>query len=348
MAIETQITISCLSDLIKYNVRALLRRYHLNRDWIIGLVGERGSGKSLGGANIALRDFMMNGEPCWSNMSIKMQVKVDDDSASFFNLKGGVVNYEAQHMDKQAFLKLDSRYEGGCLFFDEFNLEYGESRRSSANVNLLTDRAIQQLRKLQCGLVYTVINEMYVDSRIRENTDVFIHCSDVAFSPLNMLNKMQQGVEFDWLLYPMTTKLVGSGMRYQDTNKPVGPIKMQLKHVWGAIDTLERQAQTLENYSVSMKSLMPVEIKEDPKVVVERDKWGWLDKSITKFFENHATDGDVIEISSKDLMREFAVEKTAWPYVVRKLYDKLPDMEGTGNSTSSRPLKFKIPNRVLV
>ena len=343
----TEVIAQSLDELIKHNVRALLRRFHLNRDWIIGLVGERGSGKSLGGANIALRDFMMNGEPCWSNMQIKMQVDVADQAAVSYGIKGGSVIYEARHIDKQAFLALDSQYEGGCLFFDEFNLEYGEARRSSANVNLMTDRAIQQLRKMQCGLVYTVLSEMYVDTRIRENTDIFIRCSDVAFNPLNLQGRMEQGIVFEWLLYAMSTKFAGNGMTYADTKKPIGPIKMQLKHVWDAIDTMERQAAGMTKYTET-KSLIPLHLPEDPVVVQNRDKWGWLDERLTKFYENHATDGDFIEILSNDFRAELGVPKDQWGFVTAKLYDKLPDMESKGKGNRSSPKIFTLPNKVLV
>jgi len=333
-------------QLVEHSVRALIRRFHLNRDWIIGLIDDRGSGKSLGGANIAIRDFMMSGEPCWSNMQIRLNVEVSDDIARCYGLDGGMVVYAAEHIDKQGFLALDSRYEGGCLFFDEFNLEYGEARRSSANVNLMTDRAIQQLRKLQCGLVYTVLNEMYVDSRIRENTDVFIRCSDVAFNPMNMMSRMKQGVEFGWKVYAMSSKLEGNGKTYAETHR-TQDFNITMGDMWGIIDTYERQAIGATKYTET-KKLIPLQMGEDPVVVKDRDKWGWLDKNLTRFFERHAEEGDVIEISSSELRQELGVEKGQWGYVVSKLYERLPDMEGTGKGTRANPTKFKLNNRVLV
>jgi len=321
-----------LEDIVKQTVRALFRRYHLNRDWIIGLVGDRGSGKSLGGGNIAVRDFAMNGEPLWSNMQIGLGVEVTKEFSSQFGVEGGLVVYQSEHIEKQAFLALDGRYEGGCLFFDEFNLEYGEARRSSANVNLMTDRAVQQLRKLQCGLIYTVLSEMYVDTRIRENTDLFIRCSDVAFKPENLRQKMRQGVQFEWLLYPMTTKVFGVGQTYADTGKAVGPIQITMGHLWDSINTFERQAAGKMKYTDS-KELLPIQMTEDTVVVQNRDKWGWLDEGITKFYGNHANDGEFIEILSDDFSQ---------------LYDRLPDMESKGKGGRTNPTKFILPQRALV
>jgi len=346
---ETKIETTALSlpDLVKYSVRALIRRFHLNRDWIIGLIGERGSGKSLGGANIAIRDFMMNGEPCWSNMDIKLQVDVEDESAARYGLPGGTVTYEAEHIEKQGFLALDSRYEGGCLFFDEFNLEYGESRRSSTNVNLMTDRAIQQLRKMQCGLIYTVLNEMYVDTRIRENTDVFIRCSDIAYKAGNLQERMQQGAVFEWMIYPISTKFAGQGGTYKETNQALGPYQVELKHLWDAIDTYQRQAVGATKYSEN-KTLMPIQIKEDPAVVADKSRWGWLDDAITRFFDRHATDGEFIEIASLDFANELDVPKELWGATAAQIRRRIKDIEVTGRGSGRYPTRYIIPNRILV
>jgi len=345
-----------LEQVVEGNVRALLRRFGLNRDSIIGLIGDRGSGKSLSGANIAIRDFMMtcdhvngNGpepEPCWSNMQMKLSVNVDDEDAQMYGLKGGQVVYEAQHIDKQAFLRLDSRYEGGVLFFDEFNLEYGEARRSGANVNLMTDRAVQQLRKLQCGLVYTVLSEMYVDVRIRENTDIYIKCHDVALKPENMRQGMKQGIVFEWLLYLMSDRAAGIGRTYSDTQQPVGPVKLVLRPYWDAIDTYERQAEGRTSYT-DKRALLPVEMKEDPTTTVERDKWGWLDTRIREFFDKHADDGDEIELTTRDFAHELGIAFDDWPRVVRQVWKRLPDMEVKRGAGRGLPTKYTVRNAVL-
>ena len=337
-----------LNDIIKYNVRALVRRFHLNRDWIIGLIGDRGSGKSLGGSNIAIRDFMMNGEPCWSNMQMKLNVAVSDGIARYYgNPQGGIITYQSEYLEKEKFIYLDSRYEGGVLFFDEFNLEYGEARRSASNVNLMTDRAVQQLRKIQCGLVYTVINEMYMDPRVRENTDVFIRCQDVALNPHNLSNRMEQGRVFEWLVYPMTARVAGNGNTFKETKKPVGPIRITLGDMWGSIDTYERQAVGQRKYTET-KSLTPVELKEESASIIEKDKWSWLYSKIEEFYKKHIDDGDYIEIASSELRREFGVSPEMWGSVVRKIRGLIKGIETRGKGNAVNPTIYTIPNRVLV
>jgi len=348
MATAIKLTAPSLEAIIGQNVAALFRRFHLNRDVIIGLVGDRGSGKSLGGANISLRDYGFSQEPIFSNMQMALNINVPDAVANIYGIHGGQVKYTAETVDKQTFLQLDERYEGGCFFFDEFNLEYGEARRSAANVNLMTDRAIQQLRKLQCALIYTVIDEMYVDVRIRDNTDMFIRCIDTAFKPENLRNKMQQGVAFEWTIYPMSVRLFGIGNTYTVNKKPIGPIPVVLKDMWGSIDTMERQAVGQTKYSQAVKTLLPVEMTEDPRTIRRRDKTAWLDERLKTFFDNHANDGDEIEIPSSDFRQELGIAKSDWPNTVKLLYELLPNLDTKGAGSKHNPTRYIMPNRILI
>lgn len=350
MVTEVRVTAQSLDDIVAHEVSAMFRRFAHNRDVIIGLVGDRGSGKSLSGANIAVRDYAMSKEPLFSNMSIALGVNVNDDIAMNYGLpQGGMAVYESEPLDKQQFLALDERYEGGCLFFDEFNLEYGEARRSTANVNLMTDRAIQQLRKMQCALVYTVINEMYMDSRIRDNTDLFIRCRDTAFKPENLRKNMQQGVAFEWMLYPMTPRLLGYGNTFTDTGKPIGPIPVTLRNSWGIIDTLERQAAGKTKYTESAKELMKMQLKDAPEVVAaKRDPVLMeLEKRLDAFWARHANDGEYIEITSKEWYTELGVEKDDWPNIM-KYYLLKHFFKDEESLVTDKRGNYTIKNRILV
>ena len=78
-------------------LQPLFRHQHLNREVIIGLVGLRGDGKSGSGAVIALLDYLMNGEPVWSNMPIGVRIIVDDETSNKWSngimKHGGTVTY---------------------------------------------------------------------------------------------------------------------------------------------------------------------------------------------------------------------------------------------------------------
>lgn len=340
MMVTGSLVAPSLNEIIRHNVRALVRRFHLSRDWIIGLIGLRGSGKSLGGANLSVRDFMMDGDPGFSNMGVKLTVNVKDNIAHYYNLpEGGKVVYEMQYIDKQSFLMLDARYEGSILFFDEFNVEYGEARRSSSDVNLRTDRSVQQLRHLQCGMIYTSISEMYVDNRIRENTDLFIKCVDVALNPNNLKAGMQQGVLFEWYLYPMTPRVAGNGLTYDITHKPFGPIQIKLGDTWGIIDTYEKQGEGQYKYS---EKLLKIPLLEERASLREKAQWGWLDDKLHELVAPYSH-GDVLDINVNDLREFIGVLPENWAQVAKMIWKKLPNMDVKGAGTARNPRRYIIP-----
>lgn len=347
MEISRIVIAHSLNEIVRHSVRALIRRYHLSRDWIIGLTGLRGSGKSIGAANIVLRDFAMNDEPIWSNQDMRLNVKVDDMTARYCGMAGGgIVTYQAQPLEKAEFLNLDSRYEGGCVHIDEPNIEYGESRRSGTNTNLATDTVVQQLRHLQCGLVYSVINEMFVDLRIREATDLFIRCSDVALGADNLRAKMAQGHVFEWELYAMTARVAGNENTYANTHKPLYTHQITMRDLWGVIDTRESQRQT-QKYS-GAKELLPVELKEKPEAVEEKNQWAWLYLKLEQFYQKHERDGEWIEILSNEFRQEIGVTPDLWGYTVRKIRETIPGIITRGKGTAVNPTYYYIPNRILV
>lgn len=331
-----------LHSIVKHSVRALIRRYHLNRDWIIGLIGTRGSGKSLGAANIAVRDFMMDGDKCWSNMQICHTVKVPDQVAKHYGLdEGGEIEYKSEYIKKKDFLALDERYRDGILVFDEFNIEYGEARRSIANINLMTDRAIQQLRKLRCGLIYTVLDEMYVDPRIRENTDVFIKCVDTALNPGALREHKTQGKDFEWLIFPITARYIGNGRTFAETKQKVGPIPMEMGSLWNIIDTYERQGVGATKYG---ETLMPVQVQEDEDTKKTKDviKRVTIWKNI--IYNNHLDEGDYVYLDSRQISKEIGVDVRGWGKIAADFnqadYDFLDKISEDGES----PARYRIRN----
>lgn len=270
-----KIIVQSLNDLIPLKLRPILRRWHLGRDVITGFVGDRGEGKSLGGGKLAFRDHMMWGEPCWSNMHIKVAVEVSNAEAERYGLQGGTIIYESQQLDSAALLRLDDMFQGGIIYIDEPNMEFAEARRSQTNTNLFYDRAGQQLRKMQSAHIYSVINEMWVDNRMRDLTDNFIRTRDVALDPENLLNKMSPGQRFEWVIYPMSRKLCG--VTYSQLGHPLPGIQIDGKIIWGIIDTYQKQAEGKTKYGIKFdKAAVDMELSESKVVMQEKQKWGWL------------------------------------------------------------------------
>jgi len=289
-----------LRDVIQYEIPAIFRRQHLNRDVIIGLIGDRGDGKTLGGGIIAGCDYLLQNEPCFSNLEINMSFNMDDQTAAKYGLAGGIVEYQSQKLDMVKFLRFAPEYQGGVFFIDEINIALADARRSMSNQNLWATDVGQQLRKLQSALVYTSIHEMFVESRIRDMTDIFINTKDVALSPEGLAAKKKPGLEFIWTIYPMSRKL--TGVSYQESKQTI-KATLHGHRWWGAVNTLQRQDR--QKYKVPLGSSgVNMDIIENPAITMARSKWGWLYKAIKQLHDDGYT-----EIHSEELWEYLQVRE---------------------------------------
>lgn len=264
-----------LKKIMPFELPALFRRAHLNRPFMLGLVGDIGSGKSVGGGLVALLDYMLAGDPCFANLDLKANFEISDEAAALYGVKGGTVTYESKILDKHKFLRFDPEYANGVFFTHEFNIWLADARRSTSNLNLETNDVAQELRKLNSAWIYDCVNEMFVDVRVRDATDIFIQTSDTAFTPTGMARKQKQGIEFEWWITAMTKK--GAAIIDFEKGKPKGPIYIQGKQLWGIIDTNKKERR--EKYKTQIgRTDIGMEMAEDASIVAERAQWSWLDK----------------------------------------------------------------------
>ncbi len=270
-------TAPSLEELIAKTVQPLLRIRHLNRDVIIGWIGPRGGGKSLGAAITGALDYGIEGDIIRSNMQIAWDIPVGDELAGLYGIPGGNVHYQSEDLDKHKFLTFHPDYFRAVFVIDEINLWLADARRAMAQQNLLADDVAQQLRKWESPLFYTCIHEMFVDSRIRDMTDLFIKTEDTALTEDGLRSKQRQGITFQWFLYPMTKKFTGH--TYQETKHAIGPLDLNGEALWGIIDTKQRQERK-KYIPVESSERVPISLTEDPVVFEERSKWGWLYEKI--------------------------------------------------------------------
>lgn len=289
--VETQAL--SLEDIIQCEVPPIFRRQHLNRDVIICIIGDRGGGKTLSGGLISLLDYMLQGEPCFSNTTLKATFDVDEATAAKYGLQAGEACFESKPLNKHKFLRFAPEYRGGVFFTHEFNVWLADARRSMSTLNLEVDDVGQQLRKLQSAWVLDCIHEMFIDPRIRDAVDIYIKTNDTALTPEGLAARKPQGIEFEWWIYPMTTKLTGH--RYQDTGERIGPIYIRGKPLWGLIDTLKREVR--EKYKANvMDTPVNMEITHSPAMIAAEGKYGWVYDKIKALH-----DEGVEEIHSYDL-----------------------------------------------
>jgi len=149
-----------------YNYRNLR-----NRSLVIGFVGPRGSGKSVGAARTVILDYMLKGKTVWSNMEI-----------GFFNhANGSSAAKKSQSLDRLTLGELDEVYNNGIIYVDEVNLMM-EARRSMSQENLMFSYILQQLRKRRLTIIWSAQSEMHCDDRLRFQTDIIISCNDLSIT----------------------------------------------------------------------------------------------------------------------------------------------------------------------
>lgn len=292
-------TAPSLNDLIFKKSSWILRRQHLNKDVVIGIIGDRGDGKSIGAGLIAMLDYGVEpGAVIRSNMGIQADIVVSDSEAQQYGFeKGGSVHYQSQELNKAKFLGFDESYFRAIYVIDEINIFLADARRSTSNQNLYSDDVGQQLRKWQSPLIYTCIHEMFVDARIRDLTDIFIKAEDTALTPLGLSRRQKQGLEFQWFIYAMTRKLTGE--RYADTKQKLGPFFIRGKSLWGLIDTDKRQKREKFNMK-DMQRPTEVTVEQDERTIAFNNQYGWVAEKLVELSAQ-----GVSSLTTKELAMNF-------------------------------------------
>lgn len=202
---------------------------------VIGFIGPRGSMKSLSASAMTIIDYLIPGYNVWSNMNIGWGL----------DYLGEKLIYQTQDLNKKKMMNFN--LENGLVFVDEINLEFSEARRSMTNKNLTFNKLIQQIRKKQINMIYTVQSELWIDNRLRWQTDIFIKCQDSRMRPGgNRLPHLWGEVGY-WSIYDMSG-ILGAGSYFQ-TQRPVKTLKFYGKQWWNTYNTFETQAEDDEDYN---------------------------------------------------------------------------------------------------
>ena len=272
-----------LKDIIQYEIPILpFRKDHLKRKPKIVLIGMPGSGKSVSYGFIILNQFMLWGEPCWSNLPIKHTYTVTDNEVAKYGIKGGEAVFESKKIDKYKLIRLNKEYYGGVIGLDEVNVEFADAMKTTSNVNFYFDQADQQLRHSACGLVCTSIDEMWISPRLRDITDYFIICKDMALTPGGLQNKQEEGLVFRWNIYPMTDMY--NGVTWNES-KTILTMYFHAQDYWGIINTSHSQT-TGNKYAVDVfKNPDEAHVDNVPggvnkAAVKEYSRWGKLYEAV--------------------------------------------------------------------
>ena len=289
----TEKRVTTKEDILKIIIRRMINKGnylfyipHLDREYVVGTIGDRGGGKSGSDAVLSIVDFMLRDKTVWSNMKIAVDIRVDDDLARIAGLNsGGVVHYESLPLDKDKLLKMDETYRDGCLVIEEINVQFSNARRFMSNTNIEANEVYQQLRKFKCSLIYNVIDEMFVDNQLRSLTDIFIRTYDTAFDLDSLTRKKKTGLDFCWQVYPYSAYLHGEQGRYAVTQKATKTFfKFASWH--GVYDSFKHQEKGVyslnkrERAAAEKEAGLSVESSDDMED--EINKWQWLIDNVKK------------------------------------------------------------------
>ena len=291
------------------------------QEWALveGTIGERGGGKSATDAVLAIVDNMIFGRKCYSNMTIACEIEVDDDTARHYGLNnGGVVEYKAEKLKKDALLRLDDQYRNAALVIEEINVEYSNARRFMTNTNVDFNEVVQQLRKLETNLLFNVIDEMFIDSQLRALSDIFIKTYDSAFDVNNMANRKARGLDFMWSVYPMSAYLRGEQGKYAITKKPLDPVCFHFAAWRGIYNSKKHQQKGI--YSISTKDKnkklqLEMSVESSEEMTAEMERWGWLGDMAVAWKNQgvkELTSWDLASLLGKPLTREIKEQLPAW------------------------------------
>lgn len=289
--------------IISHMIRPIFIRPHLDAGqmwaFLAGFIGDRGGGKSAGSAVTGLVDHMMSGKKVYSNMTIAMDIEVEDAVAQSFGLNsGGVVHYESLPLDKDALLDLDDRYRRSCLVIEEINVQFSNVRRTMANTNVDFNQVVQQARHLEMSIIYNVIDEMFIDPQLRTLTDAFIRTYDTAFDIDSLQNGKPRGIDFKWTIYPWTGYLAGE----QNKRKPMPPVFFHFEDWRGVYNTLQNQERGIYSMSTKDKNkrlMMKMSAESTPEMVDDLNQTKFVRELALKL-KNEGRD----ELSAAELKME--------------------------------------------
>ncbi len=265
----------------QFEIKPIFLREHLNREIVIGTVGDRGGGKSGSDAVTGIVDFLLAGKPVWSNMEIRCDIEIDNDTAMKYGLNyGGIAHFQSQSLEKAALLRLDETYRDGLLLIEEINVQYANARKALTNTNCDFNEVCQQLRKFHTSLIYNVIDEMFIDIQLRALTDVFLKTYDTAFDLDSLEQHKQAGLDFKWSIYPMSGYLAGEQGKYVITKKPLPPIFLHFGSWRGVFDTGHYQEKGTYSMNRRDKEKAALEanisVESSPEMVKHTTEWAWL------------------------------------------------------------------------
>lgn len=215
---------------------------------VLGFIGMRGSGKTISAVMVAACDFLLRGLPVWSNVPITIRVVY----------KGAEKIFTSNSLDDLNMLDITDDYGGGCVLYDEVNMEAAEGSRYASSANLKFAYAMQQIRKRMMSLIWTCQGWGWIDNRLRWQTDFAMGCRDNAIERKSSGNT-SIGKEIIWRVHDLSGTSGRFAYDYELKHKyltdyHISTHKVYIKPWWNSYDTsrLQGQVDYIADYRASM------------------------------------------------------------------------------------------------
>lgn len=172
---------------------------------VMGIGGAKRNCKSLLMASSIVHK-LIEGETVWSNMPVKTGPAILNRR---YAPSGKLIKYgESNPLDWNLLYKLDESLIEGTIAIDEVGYQ-ASSRQSMSTRNRLINGCIRQVGHRNLDFFWTARSFYRIDSNLRDETDVFIECEDLRFSPWGLQRKMPGGVVAQLKYYDISGAITG-------------------------------------------------------------------------------------------------------------------------------------------
>lgn len=195
----------------------------LRFEWVIGFVGHRGGGKTVSSALLTAMDWLARMRPVRSNIPIRIPIFWEGKTYWFW----------ARELDEEQLYTLDVSLQYGLVYIDEINF-WADARRAMSNKNIRLGDFAQQLRKRHLSMIYTVQDEDWIDSRLRQQTDIIVFCNDIERTEWGMDEGMERGMMFSCVVLDVSGLL--TGVQYKHSRES-DTYMVHAKPFWNVCDS---------------------------------------------------------------------------------------------------------------
>lgn len=215
-------------------------------EYVIAIIGPRGSGKSLYLAYIGCV-LLENNVRVLSGMPIKATIP---DSKRVL---------EAETVDVVKFMITNKKVRDYALLADEYQF-IAAARRAMSNKNLFVNQYSTQLRKDGCTLAFTVQSFMWIDPYSRFQVDIMAECQDAYFTDYGRDNKLGRGELIFVTLRDVSGVITGHPAEFTPGGfpmaQPFATLSIEGKPIWQTYDSYRKIGvdEVFKKYEIDTKT----------------------------------------------------------------------------------------------